>query len=104
MKKKRIRCKILDFVLIHARMIHQALGNEPIIERERRRCSMIPDPVLDPFQFLNWKMYTTGRNGKDASYSFFPSSRNYIRKSTAVIETDYLCAWLFNFTLILWSV
>lgn len=88
MKKKRIRCKILDFVLIHARMIHQALGNEPIIERERRRCSMIPDPVLDP----NWKTYTTGRNGKDASYSFFPSSRNYIRKSTAVIETQTIFA------------
>lgn len=100
MKKKRIRCKILDFVLIHARMIHQALGNEPIIERERRRCSMIPDPVLDP----NWKTYTTGRNGKDASYSFFPSSRNYIRKSTGDRDADYLCAWLFNFTLILWSV
>lgn len=69
-------------------MIHQALGNEPIIERERRRCSMIPDPVLDP----NWKTYTTGRNGKDASYSFFPSSRNYIRKSTAVIETQTIFA------------
>lgn len=45
---------------------------------------MIPDPVLDP----NWKTYTTGRNGKDASYSFFPSSRNYIRESIAVIETQ----------------
>lgn len=49
---------------------------------------MIPDPVLDP----NWKTYTTGRNGKDASYSFFPSSRNYIRESTAVIETQTILA------------
>ena len=49
---------------------------------------MIPDPVLDP----NWKTYTNGRNGKDASYSFFPSSRNYIRESTAVIETQTILA------------